>query len=122
MAGTKGTVEHRVNCGPGKGIPVFNPSWDDDLHEDKSKYLSKGPNNTKQGLQPPTPDTSAPPFHSDALVAIPEGCVSRSLPKDLPHLVIYTLSFLHLVCVTLGVALSSLQQGQFGTFPWLESV
>ena len=26
MAGTKGTVEHRVNYGPGMGIPMFNPS------------------------------------------------------------------------------------------------
>jgi len=31
---------------------------DDDLHEDKSEYLWKGPNNTKQGLQPPTPNTA----------------------------------------------------------------
>jgi len=41
--------------------------------------------------------------------------------RDLPPFAIYTFSFLCCVCVPRGIVPSSLRQGQFSTFPWLES-
>ena len=62
-----------------------------------------------------------PPLHSNTLVTIPEACARRSLSKDLPPLVIYTLSFLCHVCVAHGIVSNSLRQGQLSTFSWLQS-
>ena len=62
-----------------------------------------------------------PPLHSNTLVTIPEACARRSLPKDLPPLAIYTLSFLCCVCVAHGIVSNSLRQGQLSTFSWLQS-